>query len=228
MISVLNDTMGPVVFDHSNNSSATDTIHVMLTLIGEGLNCIDTVRKQILVYPEVTADFQVDYTADTYPVMASMENLSANAGTYVWDFGDGNGSDEENPEHEYRAETDTIYNIILRAFSEYCSDSSLQQLAVYPPLSNSSISMTNDDPARIYYDYLNSEVVIEVPGEGGLLKSVLIFDYLGRLIQRETFGEYMDGDTIERVRLSGSESGSVCFVLVQVEEGFYRQTLYVP
>jgi gliding motility-associated-like protein len=48
-------------------------------------------------------------------------NNSTDATTYLWNFGDGTTSTEENPEHEYSALGE--YNVTLTAFNQACSAS---------------------------------------------------------------------------------------------------------
>lgn len=47
------------------------------------------------------ADFVLTQEDDTAPSAINLQNNSKNAESYLWDFGDGTTSDEENPNHEY-------------------------------------------------------------------------------------------------------------------------------
>ncbi len=47
------------------------------------------------------ANFMLTKSKDTVPAKVQTENKSENADEYFWDFGDGNTSSEESPEHEY-------------------------------------------------------------------------------------------------------------------------------
>ena len=47
------------------------------------------------------ADFTLTQEDQTAPAAVKIQNNSKNAETYFWDFGDGNTSEEENPDHEY-------------------------------------------------------------------------------------------------------------------------------
>ena len=59
--------------------------------------------------PEVVS-WQVDFAYEIDERTVTFENLSG-ADTYVWDFGDGNTSTEENPVHTYDA--DGVYTVVL-------------------------------------------------------------------------------------------------------------------
>jgi PKD repeat protein len=62
--------------------------------------------------PEPFANFQYE-VSETNPLEVSFNNMSENAETYNWDFGDGETSSEENPVHTY-AEAGT-YDVVLTA-----------------------------------------------------------------------------------------------------------------
>lgn len=47
------------------------------------------------------ADFVLTQEDNVAPASINLQNNSQNAESYLWDFGDGNTSDEENPNHEY-------------------------------------------------------------------------------------------------------------------------------
>jgi PKD repeat protein len=60
--------------------------------------------------PDVVSFF-VDFTFDVDDFTVTFENLSKDATSYSWDFGDGNTSTEENPTHTYAAEG--VYEVVL-------------------------------------------------------------------------------------------------------------------
>lgn len=52
--------------------------------------------------PAPVAEFEADVTSGNAPLTVQFIDLSANDPTgWDWDFGDGNHSTEQNPEHEY-------------------------------------------------------------------------------------------------------------------------------
>jgi len=68
-----------------------------LTLIAENDCSSDTLTVSILVCQSPIPDF--DYTC--HHLKVSFSNLSVNYSSCIWDFGDGNGSILDNPEHIY-------------------------------------------------------------------------------------------------------------------------------
>lgn len=106
------------------------TYTVTLTAIGQGGK--DTmVQNQIIeVYPVPNAFFTTNKLVVYIPNdPLLLYNLSNNASTYFWDFGDGTTSTDENPEHFYQ--TEGVYNILLIAENQYgCRDTFILNNAV--------------------------------------------------------------------------------------------------
>ncbi len=64
-------------------------------------NCNLGVFKFALAVPPTNALFILDPNSGCYPVDVNFTNLSTNAVSYVWDFGDGSTSTETDPSHTY-------------------------------------------------------------------------------------------------------------------------------
>lgn len=94
-----------------------------------------------------TADFL--YTIDGLTV--DFENVSENATSYAWDFGDGNSSTSENPTHTYAAEG--TYTVTLTAEGDGGEDSYSEDIFVSKP----AVSIDGDFTDWTEYDsyYLN-------------------------------------------------------------------------
>ncbi|MCX6233897.1 MAG: PKD domain-containing protein [Bacteroidetes bacterium] len=84
----------------------------------------DTVVKMIKVCQRPDAEF--GYQLDGYTL--SVNNLSQNANSYLWDFGDGNISFLENPTYEYLVEGD--YEVSLIAFNECAPDTAVENISI--------------------------------------------------------------------------------------------------
>ena len=80
----------------------------------------DSVR--IKVIPKVTADFNFvkSYSCFNSPTIQFVNN-SINATHYLWDFGDGQTSNDFEPVHQY-VDKDTTFTVGLRAGESFCSN----------------------------------------------------------------------------------------------------------
>lgn len=86
------------------------------------------------LYPEVKSEFT--YTYDQFTRTLNFTNNSSGEMTYLWDFGDGTTSTEENPQHQYAA--DGTYTVTLKvknvAGTETTSTQTIQAIRVFPLL----------------------------------------------------------------------------------------------
>ncbi len=109
---------------------------VILSISGPGGSA--SMSLNILVNTTPTAAFTVVENQG----LISLTNLSADADSYLWDFGDGNGSDAFEPSHQYSAPG--LYEITLNASNGGCSRAVNRSVLV------DNISQTTDfNPAQI-------------------------------------------------------------------------------
>ncbi|MEN0003156.1 MAG: PKD domain-containing protein [Bacteroidota bacterium] len=98
----------------------------LIAVNGAGADTV-LVENYVQVNDVPTIDFEVAIDQLTI----SLTNLSSNADTYLWSFGDGNISTDINPSYTYAAEG--VYTITLTASNECGQVSSEQTIAVGPP-----------------------------------------------------------------------------------------------
>ena len=111
-----------------NEEGITYPIQLIVT---SDLGCTDdtTVFMQINAYPQAVAEFSYFPNTVLFGEDIYFENLSTNATSWQWDFGDGVNSIEESPAHSYL--TIGTYSITLIASNEFgCNDTISYQLEV--------------------------------------------------------------------------------------------------
>ncbi|MFM7771015.1 MAG: PKD domain-containing protein, partial [Bacteroidota bacterium] len=122
-------------FYHSGTSDYT--FNVELTATNE-FGCSDIAITQVVVNGGAVASFNSGETnlgCDPSPIQ--FENLSENATTFEWNFGDGSTSIDPNPAHTFINNSGFIewYEVQLIANSnEGCSDTTVLEIPVYPIL----------------------------------------------------------------------------------------------
>lgn len=79
-------------------------------------NKVDSAESFVTVNPNPIASFSFTPATPETNVPTSFFNQSQNATRYQWAFGDGSGSEEENPVHSYRRSG--TYNVCLTAFNQ--------------------------------------------------------------------------------------------------------------
>lgn len=98
------------------NTTLTNKTFTVQLIGSDGYGCKDTAFKVIKVFPKPTAFFQVNPNVVFVPsTPINCTNLSSNAISYFWNFGDNNTSVAVNPSHLYQ--TPGLYQIYLVATS---------------------------------------------------------------------------------------------------------------
>ncbi len=116
------------------------TYSVKLTATGFGGDVEQLTQTDIIeVHPVAIALFEHTPTTVKIPnQQVTFLNLSSNATTYAWDFGDGNTSFDENPVHFYQQEG--LFDVTLVADNQYgCKDSNKVEGAVIAELEGSIV-----------------------------------------------------------------------------------------
>ena len=153
---------------------------------------------------------QANFSFNNEGMIFDFSNLSTGADSYLWNFGDGTGSEEENPVHEY---IDTKgFQVTLIAFNECGSDTS--SIMVQPgtvstnePSWSPNISIyPNPNPGTFYIsgqDILSDEVKMELFDIAGKLVSASIIPTLNGTFNLE-IGEARLESGIYLLKLSDS------------------------
>ncbi|MEE4177197.1 MAG: PKD domain-containing protein [Bacteroides sp.] len=123
--------------DHVFQNPGPDPIDYILILeVGNEQGCISRKELPITVNPEVTAMFTASDTTGCQPLAIDFSNQSANAHTYLWEFGDGGSSSQENPGHVFENQnysTMETYTVSLYAESSFmCNDTRTMEIELYP------------------------------------------------------------------------------------------------
>lgn len=151
-------------------------------LLNPNTDCGDTANIIINIYPELEADFSFDYdTCVAGPVLFTDESFSGtgNITNWSWDFGDFNGSSNQNPSHTYK--DPGLLPVTLRVTDiNGCEDIVQKQVSYFPVPDLIIISpdaFTGCVPADITFNNLSSPVdetydVIWDFGEGGSTNQV--------------------------------------------------------
>jgi gliding motility-associated-like protein len=96
---------------------------VTLTVTADGCTNTATIDNMICISNQTVAQFIVTPNeVDIWDPTFQFTNISLNAHTYFWDFGDSTTSQEIDPSHVYEAVV-AGYSVCLHASNDYCMDS---------------------------------------------------------------------------------------------------------
>jgi PKD repeat protein len=139
-------------FTYPNKHTAPETHTITLT-VTNAQGCDTSWAEKIIVNPEVRAAFELNKSENCYPSVTLFTNNTKPAVplTYNWDFGDGSGSMDKVPTHEFKnfsRTADQQFMITLTATSQYGCDSSIsRELTVHPkPLADFGFPRSVDCP----------------------------------------------------------------------------------
>ena len=121
---------------YQNPGVYTATVEVL-----DSLGCSVSCQTYMTISPNLTADFVVDTLTGCAPFNVQFTNLSENAVTNYWDFGDGSGSNETSPSHTYI--TAGTYDVALWVYAGNGNDS----VAVFSQI------VVNPSPVANFHNY---------------------------------------------------------------------------
>jgi gliding motility-associated-like protein len=112
-------------------ATLTETTTYSVTIIGLN-NCRFDTTVTVEVFPEILADFDINYqgNCDEVPTL-TLVNQSVGATNFLWELGNGQTSTLPNPP-TYTLPQGGTYTITLRAWNENCADSTERTITVTP------------------------------------------------------------------------------------------------
>lgn len=178
-------SQGPHTITYSSAGSKT----VTLTING---SLTETKANYITVLSAPTAGFT--YYGEAFNV--NFQNSSVNANTYLWDFGDGETSVEENPAHTYL--TAGTYIVTLIAENNPCESVTSQEIML--PLTRISASRNSSSDFQVYPNPSSGIVFLNIPqaSQG----KIIIYDTHGKLISEANVTE-----SLTMIDMSGNPVG---------------------
>ncbi|MCB2218923.1 MAG: DUF2271 domain-containing protein [Bacteroidetes bacterium] len=141
------------------------------------INGTVTETKEDLIAVTVAPIADFEFVGDALTV--EFTNLSANATTYLWDFGDGNTSTDNNPVHTY-AEAGS-YNVNLTANYLECSDEENHEVSV--PLVGLD-QETEKERIGVYPNPAEGKFIVELSSKINQSGTIHVYNTRGSVIKR--------------------------------------------
>ena len=141
-------------------------------LAGPSCNSGRTPVNVIVTTP--TASFTYTNVANVY----TFTNTSTGSTSWLWKFGDGNTSNQQNPTHTYG--TSGTFVVTLYAYNGSCIDSTSQTITLLTTGINSADANAN---LSIYPNPVNDHMVVSLNANAaGAIWNVRIYDILGNVL----------------------------------------------
>lgn len=124
------------------NSSGTKKV---VLVVSSSNGCNDTLKEDLFIKPQSKAEFTANDVCESDSVV--FHNLSLDASSYNWKFGDGNTSKNKSPRHLYSINQQSItFNVTLVAIvANGCSDSVTKAVTINAnPVSDFTFTKTGN------------------------------------------------------------------------------------
>lgn len=194
---------------YNSKDSPADTSTIMEAML------FDT-PVQPLSYTLPIADFIEDQTVVGANGVVNFTNLSQNANSYLWNFGDGNYSTQNNPSHTYTVAG--VYSVILTAYdTSFCGQYKVKEHVI--TVTNSSPLFAEKYIKHISNTISNSQTVIAMTEilTNGQLSTMAGYHNDG--ISLFTIG--LNGDTISSKRITLNSNYFIIGQLLNTWDGGY-------
>jgi len=125
----------PVIHQYTNPSPTNPVTYEVVLTVWNADNCMSELRRDVVVYPEVIADFSASVLSGCHPLTVDFTNNSTGALSYNWEFGNGQSSDTLNPTMTFEnfSLNDTTFMVQLVAVnSQSCTDTFVVPILVHP------------------------------------------------------------------------------------------------
>lgn len=198
-------------FDASTNRT--------IKVYGESGTCRDTLDVELKI-AEVEADFQIETGVGTVPFTVFFESTSGkDADKFFWDFGDGNISLDENPEHTYMEAGNYTVSLVSRKQWLFGCNDTLVKTDIINAFPTGIDLPIHKDSLRAYPNPARDVLYVEAKND---MTRVSIANMKGKLlaINYELVGSQLVFD------LTQLDLGTYV-VLLETEHGMYQEQFVV-
>lgn len=195
------------------------TYDVSLLLVNSN-GCRDSVIQTTEVFDLPSAEFSIDKLMHTVNLTASEDHHTG----YLWDFGDGNNSNDVSPEHTYTE--NGVYTITLIVTSDNGCESQSDESVDITSVSLEKLTQSNTINLKVYPNPFSEEAIIEYNLEKLSDVSLRVYDMQGREIAVYVNAEPQSGGTYSYIlRESDQLYSSMYFVVLTVDGNVFTQKL---
>ena len=135
----------------------TDSVYDVTLVVAATGGCTDTLTQQVEVFPLPEAGAAVDNVClgQVVSFIDSSSISTENITGWSWTFGDGNTSDQQNPEHLYDTDQSFVYSLVATS-AEGCTDNTSGVVTVHPvPESNFQMTSTSSCVSPVSVNLFN-------------------------------------------------------------------------
>jgi len=151
----------------------------------------------------LTANFSADVNVGQWPIKVSFtDNSTGNPDAWLWDFGDGNTSIEQNPKHTYN--NTGLYTVSLKVCNGAVCDTTIKTNLIHV-LPNGIVEVDANIEAAFYPNPNNGQFIIHINSPKETRIQLRIFNTLGEISHMENFD--VSGDFQKQMNLQNLAKG---------------------
>lgn len=203
------DTSSTIILSPTNDT----TLYVQ----GSTNGCLsDTTSITITVDQPATAIADVDVNSPLVGQTINFSSIGSVGSSFIWNFGDGNTSSNQNPSHQYT--NSGAYTVILTVLNGTCSNVDSLEINV----GVNSILENQDNEISIYPNPNSGNFYIELNSMDESIEKIEIIDNLGKVIYSIT-----ELKQVNEINLKENAKGIYYVLIKKMEQTIYKKiTLY--
>ena len=155
------DSTGLTSVEQNPSHAFTDTGTVIVTLIAGHNGCNDTVQHSLVIVPPKTVFIVSPAIGCTVPHLASFDDFSIGADTWLWDFGDGFTSTDTNTTHTYTAPGNYTVKLVITN-ANGCVDSGFAAVVI-PDLQADFVPLDSIGCFSFFATFTNTSTYLHTP-----------------------------------------------------------------
>ncbi|MDX1627210.1 MAG: PKD domain-containing protein, partial [Fulvivirga sp.] len=201
--------------DGSNNQTLIVTEPGIYSVeVVDANGCEGTDQITIEQSPLPSADFAMTFEILDFSAIVRFDNLSENATSYLWEFGDGTTSSMENPSHEY-VDIDVFSGSVFEVCLSSINSCDTARYCELVPLVVTGQDQMTEQQVEIYPNPSNGKVRVDFsraePGD----YEIQIYDINGRLVDAWNLNNKNGRD--EYLTVTGLSAGSYTLKVISTD-----------
>jgi hypothetical protein len=157
------------------------------------------------------ADFEFNQDIQGFGVQ--FNHLSNSGANFIWNFGDGNSSNESNPFHEY--DFDGIYNVELIVINDCGNDTIIKEIVV---IKTALKDIASNVFYHVYPNPFQDQLNIVFDGNFAIKNTIQIIDLTGKELYEEQFDA--SSNALKTIQMPDLSAG-VYFLSIKNELGIF-------
>jgi gliding motility-associated-like protein len=142
------------LFQNSGHIFQTDDSFQVELLVWSDLGCYDSVTKEMIVFPNPVAGFDINDSQQCFNgnafIFSNTTTINTGSMTYAWDLGDGNNASTISPTHTYGYDDSFRVKLVITS-DQNCQDSIEKGAYVFP--SPKPVFSMNDSQQCFNYNH---------------------------------------------------------------------------